>query len=101
MRQVHPLSLSHEVITLLSQYPRGERSRRADEVLRLHLKSESTAVNPLILNETHIRALIRQVLAEQQPTMSTQETTDENEETKTLEAIAQILGIRDIGRDEG
>lgn len=100
MRKVHPLSLSQEVITLLNQFPRGERSRRADEVLRVHLKSKSTVITPLALDETHIRGLIRQVLAEQQSTMCTQEIKDESEEAITLEAITQILRIRDFERDE-
>lgn len=97
MKQVYPLSLSPEVVAMLQLLPKGERSRKADAVLKAHLRLPSTAQSTL--DEPRIRAIVRQILAEQRVVPSDPGVLNQTEEDRTLSALSQILGMRSLEGD--
>ena len=83
--------------SILQQLPKGERSRKADAVLRTHLRVPTTA-QPAV-DEPRIRAIVRQILAEQRLVTSDPGVLDQTEEDRTLGALSQILGMRTLEGD--
>lgn len=94
MKEIKSFTLSPDVVVVLEQIPRLERSRTVNEILRQYLAGwHEGKIVQYGVEIDQVRSIVLQVLAGHQGADAAVDA-DEKEKARASDALAAILGMR-------